>query len=175
MKNLVLVGFMGSGKSTVGKWVADRLGMSFVDMDQVIEQRQGQSVSHIFKAKGEPFFRQIERGLARELSAQPGQVIATGGGIVLNPENIQDFSRTGVVVCLWAEPSAVYARTKGSGHRPLMEGDNRLGRIKKLLREREPLYKAIPHQINTSHLGLEQVVDEVIRTYRKSAGRDSSR
>jgi shikimate kinase len=171
MKNLVLVGFMGAGKTTIGKWVAERLGMSFVDMDQLIEQRHGQSVSHMFKAKGEPFFRQLERSLARELSSKDGQVIATGGGIVLNPENMQDFSRTGVVVCLWAEPRVVYERTKRAGHRPLMEGDNRMGRIKKLLREREPLYKAIPDLIDTSNMGLEQVVDEVIRRYRKSAGR----
>jgi shikimate kinase len=171
MKNLVLVGFMGSGKTTVGKWVAERLGMTFVDMDHLIEQRQGQTVSHIFRAKGEPFFRQLERSLTRDLAAQQGQVIATGGGIVLNQENIDDFTKTGVVVCLWTEPHVVHERTKRASHRPLVEGDDRPGRIKKLLREREPLYKAIPNQIDTSQMGLEQVVDEVLRIYKRTPAR----
>lgn len=169
MKNLVLVGFMGSGKTTVGQWVAERLGMLFVDMDHLIEQRGGQTVSEIFKTKGEPHFRKLERDLVCELAAKNGQVIATGGGIVLDPGNIQDLGRTGVLVCLWAEPRVVYERTKQARHRPLMEGDGRMRRIKKLLRQREALYKAIPNCIDTSQMGLEQVVDEVIRIYRKSA------
>jgi shikimate kinase len=167
MKNLVLFGFMGSGKTTVGQWTAERLGMLFVDMDQLIEQRHGQTISHIFKHKGEPFFRQLERGLVRELAGKDGMVISTGGGVALDTANVTQLGATGVLICLWAEARVVYERTKRATHRPLMPGDNRLGRIKKLLREREPAYRALPNFIDTSQMGLEQVVDEVIHTYRK--------
>jgi shikimate kinase len=175
MKNLVLVGFMGSGKTTVGQWLAERLGMSFVDMDQLLEQRHGQTIAHIFKTRGEPHFRQLERELVCELAATQGQVIATGGGVVLNPDNLRDLGKTGVVVCLWAAPRVLYERTKKTRNRPLIEGSDRFGRLRKILREREPLYKAVPNLIDTSYMGMEQVVDEIIRIYRKSAGHNARR
>jgi shikimate kinase len=168
MKNLVLFGFMGTGKSTVGQWSAERLGMLFVDMDQLIEQRHGQTITHIFKNKGEPFFRQLERGLVRELAGKDGLVVSTGGGVALDPGNVAQLAGTGVLICLWAEPRVIYERTKRVTHRPLMQGDRRLGRIKKLLHDRESAYRAIPNLIDTSQMGLEQVVDEVIHIYRKS-------
>src|SRR5258706_82205 len=96
MKNLVLVGFMGSGKTDAGKLAAARLKMTFVDMDEIIEQRHGQTISKIFETKGETFFRRQERALVRELAAKQDQVIATGGGVVLDQNNLRDFSRTGI-------------------------------------------------------------------------------
>src|SRR5512137_631528 len=101
MKNLILVGFMGSGKTAAGKLAARQLGLAFADMDDIIEQRAGSKISEIFAQKGEPYFRQIERELARELAARQGHVIATGGGIVLNPNNLRDLGQSGLVVCLW--------------------------------------------------------------------------
>jgi shikimate kinase len=173
MKNLVLFGFMGSGKTTVGKWAAERLGMSFVDMDDLLEQRQGRSIAHIFSTQGEPQFRKLERELVRELAAGCGQVIATGGGVVLDRANVEDFSRSGVVVCLWAEPRVVYRRTKHARHRPLMEGADRYGRIKQLFHQRAPLYKSLPHLLDTSEKGLEQVVNDLIRIYKQAAAGES--
>src|SRR5436309_490780 len=108
MKNLVLVGFMGSGKTAAGKLAAEKLALTFVDMDTVIERRTGLTVSQLFEQKGEPFFRQQERAIVQELAGQQDQVIATGGGIILNPDNIRDFSRTGVVVCCWVDARVAF-------------------------------------------------------------------
>src|SRR5258706_1310890 len=147
-KNLVLVGFMGSGKTSAGKLAAQRLGLEFLDMDAVIEQRAGQTISQIFETKGEPHFRKLERELAVELAARDGLVIATGGGIVLNPDNVRDINKSGVVICCCVDARIAYERTKRTQHRPLLESDaDRLTRIESLLRQREPLYRAIPLQI----------------------------
>ena len=120
MKNLVLVGFMGSGKTDAGKLAAARLKITFVDMDEIIEQRHGQTISQIFETKGEPFFRQQERALVRELVDRQDRVIATGGGVVLNPNNLRDFSRTGIVICCWVDAKVAHERTKNTKHRPLL-------------------------------------------------------
>ena len=171
MKNLVLVGFMGSGKTDAGKLAAARLGMTFVDMDEIIEQRHGQTISQIFETNGEPFFRQQERALVRELADRQDRVIATGGGVVLNPNNLRDFSRTGIVICCWVDARAAHERTKNTKHRPLL-GDqtDRLARIETLLRERQHLYKAIPNRVDTSAMSVEQQTDEILRIYKQQAG-----
>lgn len=168
MKNLVIVGFMGSGKSSAGRLAAQRLGLSFVDMDHLIEERLGQSIAKVFETHGEAFFRQHERALVQELAAQQDHVIATGGGVVLNPANIADFSRTGIVVCFWISPESAYERTKHAKHRPLLEADaDRRARIESLLQHREPLYRAIPIQIDASQMTVTQQADALERIYRE--------
>lgn len=168
MKNLVLVGFMGSGKTSAGQLAAQRLGLQFVDMDAVIEQRTRQTVSQIFETQGEPAFRKIEREVVIDLAARDGLVIATGGGVVLNPDNIRDFSRTGVVISLWVDPRVAFERTKRTSHRPLLAtDDDRLSRLESLLKQREPLYKAIKPCLDTSALSVEQQADEIVRIYRQ--------
>lgn len=168
MKNLVLVGFMGSGKTSAGRLAAQRLGLKFVDMDHLIEEREGTTIAKIFATKGEPYFRQQERALAQELATRDGHVIATGGGIVLNPDNLRDFSRTGIVVCFWISPQAAYERTKHAKHRPLLEADaDRRARIEALLQHREPLYRAIPIQIDSSQMSVSQQADALERIYRE--------
>src|SRR5579863_6561360 len=109
MKNLVLVGFMGSGKTDAGKLAAARLGMKFVDMDVMIERRHNQTISAIFETRGEAHFRKQERALVRELADEEDQVIATGGGIVLDANNLRDFGRTGVVICCWVDAGVARA------------------------------------------------------------------
>jgi shikimate kinase len=150
MKNLVLVGFMGSGKTDAGKLAAARLGMTFVDMDEIIERRHGQTISSIFEAKGETFFRLQERALVRELADRQDRVIAT------------------VVICCWVDAKVAYERTKNTKHRPLL-GDqtDRLARIETLLRERQHLYKAIPNRVDTSAMSVEQQTDEILRIYKQ--------
>jgi shikimate kinase len=171
MKNLVLVGFMGSGKTSAGKLAAQRLGMKFVDMDEVIEQRHGKTISQIFEMKGEAFFRQQERALVRELAFAQDRVIATGGGIVLDGNNLRDFSRTSVVICCWVDAPVAYERTKQAQHRPLLKADaDPLACIESLLHQREPLYKAIPNRIDTSAMSVEQQADEIVRMYKEHAG-----
>ena len=170
MKNLVLVGFMGSGKTDAGKLAAARLKMTFVDMDEIIERRHGLTISNIFEAKGEAFFRLQERALVRELAAKEGHVIATGGGVVLDPNNLRDLGRTGIVICCWVDPTVAHERTKNTKHRPMLEGQtDRLARIEALLHEREHLYKAIPNRIDTSAMSVEQQADEILRIYKQQA------
>jgi len=171
MKNLVLVGFMGSGKTDAGKLAAARLKMTFVDMDEIIEQRHGQTISKIFETKGETFFRRQERALVRELAAKQDQVIATGGGVVLDQNNLRDFSRTGIVICCWVDAKMAHERTKNTKHRPLLGGQtDRLARIETLLHERESLYKAIANRVDTSAMSVVQQTDEILRIYKHQAG-----
>lgn len=167
--NIILVGFMGTGKTCVGKALAKTLGMDFLDMDEVIVAREGRPITDIFATDGEAYFRELERGLVRELSAQSGHVIATGGGIVLNPDNITDFERTGLVVCLRATPEAILERVRHDASRPLLHGGDKLRKIRDILETRQPLYDAIRNQVDTSPLTLSQVVDRITALYKETA------
>ena len=149
MKNIVLVGFMGSGKTTVGRLLAERTGMPLVDMDTLIEERAGKSINDIFAEDGEPHFRSLEREIVKELSARSEQVISTGGGIVLNPDNITDFEKSGLVVCLLVDAETVLDRVRHDNTRPLLAGDKE-AKIIELLQSRKHLYESITHRIDTS-------------------------
>jgi shikimate kinase len=149
MKNIVLVGFMGSGKTTVGKLIAEKTGMPLLDMDALIEERAGKPITAIFADEGEAHFRQLEREMVRELAQREGQIISTGGGIVLNPDNIADFERTGLVVCLLADAQTVLERVKHDTSRPLLAGDKEK-KILEILDSRKHLYESIAHRIDTS-------------------------
>lgn len=162
MKNIVLVGFMGTGKSRVGRILAQRLGYVFVDMDAAIEEREGRAISRIFAENGEPYFRSLERSLVQELAGKGNQVIATGGGIVLNPDNIRDFERTGLVVCLMASPEVILSRVQHETHRPLLATGDKLGRIQELLAKRQALYDAISKRVATDELSPETVADRIL-------------
>lgn len=167
--NIVLMGFMGTGKTSVGKKLAAALNLRFVDMDQIIEERAGKSITRIFAEEGEPHFRGLERALVIELAAQDGQVIACGGGVVLNPDNIHDYSKTGLVVCLTATPELIFQRTARATHRPLLEQEDRLQRIKDLLEKRRALYAAIPRQVDTIAQTPDQVAEAILELYRAQA------
>lgn len=169
--NLTLVGFMGTGKTRVGVRVAAELKMTFLDMDDLIEERQGKKISGIFAERGERFFRNLERDLAQELARRDGLVIATGGGIVLDPRNLSDFERSGPVVCLSATPEAIFRRIAAQTHRPLLQGGEKMRGILSLLEKRKPLYDAIPHQIDTTALSLDQVAAKVVAVYREAERR----
>jgi shikimate kinase len=161
-RNIILVGFMGTGKSASGRIVAKRLGRELVDMDALIEKRQGKTIPDIFAQDGEPFFRRLERDLVKELAAREDLVIAPGGGIVLNPDNIADFSATGVVVCLRALPETILARVGQETHRPLLQGGDKLGKIRELLDRRKPLYDAIRLRVDTDGLTPEEVAERIL-------------
>ncbi|MBT8041554.1 MAG: shikimate kinase [Kiritimatiellales bacterium] len=149
MKNIVLVGFMGSGKTTVGRLLSETTGMPLVDMDTLIEERTGKTINEIFAEDGEPHFRALERELVQELAAGENQIISTGGGIVLNSDNIADFEKNGLVVCLLADAASVLERVQHDSSRPLLAGDKQ-ARILELLETRKPLYEAVTHRIDTS-------------------------
>lgn len=160
--NLVLVGFMGTGKTSTGRVLAERLGRAFVDMDQRIEEREGRTIPDIFAQSGEPYFRALERALVQELAAQRNLVIAPGGGIVLNPDNVRDFAATGHVICLRASPEWILQRVGADANRPLLQTEDKLGRIRELLARRQALYDAIPAQVDTDGLTPAQVADRIL-------------
>jgi shikimate kinase len=163
-RNIVLVGFMGAGKTVTGRVLAKRTGMELVDMDSIIEERQGKTIPEIFAQDGEPAFRVLERALVKELSKRSGLIISTGGGIVLNPDNIADFEKNGLVVCLKASPETVFQRLEKDTTRPLLSGDKK-GQISTLLARRKPLYDAITHGIDTDGLTDEQTADPILKLY----------
>lgn len=167
-RNIVLVGFMGTGKTSTGTSIAEKLGRPFIDMDAEIERREGRSIPDIFAKDGEPRFRELERALVRELAARDGMVISPGGGIVLNPDNIRDFSATGYVVCLRATPEMILQRVGDDPNRPLLQAPDRLARIRELLAKRAPLYDAVPHPVETDGLTPAEVADLVIAAFRAS-------
>ena len=164
-RNIVLVGFMGTGKTSTGRAVAAKLGRELVDMDALIEKRQGKGIPAIFAEQGEPFFRMLERELVTELAARNNLVIAPGGGIVLNPENVRDFSRTGLVVCLHATPEMILARVGHDTGRPLLQGGDKLQKIRDLLAKRQALYDAIPVSVQTDGRTPEQVAERVLELF----------
>lgn len=169
-RNIVLVGFMGAGKTCVGRFLAERLGMTFVDMDDVIVEREGKPIPRIFADEGEPHFRLVERRLVRELAARGGQVVGTGGGIVLDPDNIQDFSRTGLVVCLRASPRTILERVAHDTNRPLLAGADKMAKIRDILDARRALYDAVPCRVDTDSLTVEEVAQRIIGLYRDDEG-----
>ena len=168
-QNLVLTGFMGTGKTTVGREVAIRLGMEFVDTDELIESRHG-PITRIFTERGEPEFRAIERRVASELAEKTGLVIATGGRLVLDPENFRALSRNGRIFCLVATPDEILERVTESGrHRPLLEVDDPRQRIVDLMAEREAEYARFP-QITTDHTAPSVIADELADLWKSADG-----
>jgi len=165
MRNIVLIGFMGTGKTSVGHTLAECLGLSFIDMDAIIEEREERPITDIFAADGEPYFRTVERALVQELAGQEGLVIGTGGGVVLNPDNVSDFEATGLVVCLQASPETILDRVIHDTTRPLLAGDDKMRKILDILEARQPLYDALPHQVDTNGLTVDAVVEQICALY----------
>jgi shikimate kinase len=163
-KNIVLIGFMGTGKTVTGRVLAERTGLELVDMDSIIEERAGKPISEIFADDGEPAFRKMERTLANELSQRTGLIISTGGGVVLNPDNITDFQQSGLVVCLTASPETIFQRLENDTTRPLLSGDKK-EQIRGILETRRPLYDAIEHQIDGDRLDPEGRAEAILRLY----------
>src|SRR5690242_1104336 len=142
MKNLVLIGFMGSGKSTVGRICADRLGYDYVDSDADIEKRAGCSITQLFASQGEAAFRALERQALAELSARPDVVLATGGGAVLDAENVSTLRANSRIVLLTATPECILERVRDAVTRPLLaDAADPLKRIRELLAQREVAYR----------------------------------
>jgi shikimate kinase/3-dehydroquinate synthase len=164
-RNLVLTGFMGTGKTRLGRELARRLDRPLVDMDALIEARAGKSILRIFAEDGEPAFRRMEADLCRELSAESGLVIATGGGALIDAANRQAMMRQGVVICLTGDADEIQRRL-GQGDaldRPLLDVPDPQAEIVRLLAERQEAYAAIPWQVDTTGLSVDAVVDRVVQ------------
>lgn len=164
--NIALIGFMGTGKSTLGKRLAEILKRAFIDMDNVIEKRTGKPIGRIFAEEGEAHFRHLERELIKELAQQRDLVIACGGGIVLNHQNVIDLSSSGLIVCISATPQEILRRVTGFDHRPLLESGDKAGKILELLKARQPLYDAIPYKIDTTGLSVEAIVNQILEKFK---------
>ncbi len=169
-ENIILCGFMGTGKTTIGRIIAGRLGWPFVDTDQVIEARQGKTIRAIFAEQGEPFFRRLESDLCVELAGWRQTVIATGGGIVVNADNRAALHRAGLVVCLDAPAEEIAERLAGVMDRPMLAGDDPIARVRELLAVRAEAYGAIPCHINTAGRAPEILADEVIKLLGQTSG-----
>ena len=166
-RNLVLVGFMGTGKSAVGRRVAALAAAPFLEMDAELERRAGKSISRIFAEDGEPAFRDQEAQLAEEWGRKQGAVISCGGGVVLRETNLRALQANGLLVCLTARPEVILARTARAAKRPLLAGENPEQKIRDLLAARAPLYAKIPVQLDTSDLGPEVLAAQVLARWKQ--------
>ncbi|MCS7202943.1 MAG: shikimate kinase [Thermodesulfovibrio sp.] len=166
-KNIVLVGFMGTGKTTVGKVVAKKIGYDFVDVDEVIEKLTGMTIPDIFAQFGEARFRDIETEVIKLITKKTKQVIATGGGAVLREENIQALRRNGIIFCLEASEEIIFERVKNSNYRPLLKVEKPIERIRELLSQRKPRYSLSDFIINTDKLTVEEVAEKIINEFER--------
>lgn len=162
-KNIVLIGFMGTGKSSIGIRLAQKLHREFVDVDKEIERISGMSISELFRKYGEIRFRSEEKLMVKKLAARDNLVIATGGGLVLDTENIKTLSKNGIIICLHAEPEEILARVnRKKGIRPLLKKDFTADDIEKMLAERQEYYKWAELNVSTSQKGMDMVVKQII-------------
>lgn len=166
-KNIILTGFMGTGKTSVGKIVASKLAFKFVDMDELIEKTTGMKISEIFEKFGEPRFRDLESEIVKLLTKKRGQVISTGGGVVLREENIFNFKKSGVIFCLKASEKTIFERLRNCKNRPLLQVENLKERITELLKQRTPFYEKADLMIDTEGLTPQEVADKIIREYKR--------
>lgn len=156
---------MGTGKTTIGRKVARRLGLRFIDTDHEIENVTGMTVTDLFKKHGEIRFRSEEKAAVKRIARTENQVIATGGGVVLNPENIEALKQNGIIICLSASAETIYQRVKGKKNRPLLQTENPLETIQEMLSERKPFYETADGAVETSGREVEDVANEVVRLY----------
>lgn len=164
--NLALIGFMGVGKSTIGQMAAAQLGYGFIDTDAYIESAVGMSISRIFAEHGEAHFRACEAALVDELVHRRHVVIATGGGLAANPRHLNRLRQHALIVCLWASPEAIWERVRHQTHRPLLQAEDPLERIRQLLTEREPHYRQADILVHTEMRTAREVVHQVVTHYR---------
>lgn len=170
--SIALIGYMGTGKTAVGRVLAERLRKQFVEMDTLIEHKAGKSIPEIFRQSGEIGFRELEIEVARDVAGMKNAVIACGGGVVLNRINVDRLKNDSAIVYLTASPRVILKRTLNDrNERPLLEVEDRLGKIHEMLRFRKPMYeRAADITVNTSRLSLEAVADEVIKKVRENEG-----
>lgn len=164
-RNLILVGFPGTGKTQAGRLAAKALDWEFVDSDELITARAGRSIEDIFARDGEPAFRAMERDVLRRVCSGERQVIGTGGGSFIDPENRDLMLGAGLVVCLEAPPEVIWQRLSSAPYttvRPLLQGEDPLQRIKQLKRTRQSRYNMAHRSLSTDCLSLEQVAEALV-------------
>lgn len=164
--NIALIGFMGTGKSTVGQLVASLLHFRFVDTDAMIESMAGRKIADIFASEGEARFRQYEREVVSKLETLEHSVIATGGGMIVNPENLASLRQHALIVCLWATAETILKRVGHQNHRPLLRVVDPLDKIRSLLQERAPFYRQADVLLSSDFRKPKEVASHVAHEFR---------
>ena len=162
-KNIILVGFMGTGKTVAARALAADMGKKYVSIDELIETREKKDIKDIFSDDGEPYFRKVEKEVIKEAAKKTDQVIDAGGGVVLDSENMKNLRENGIMICLWADPQVIYERTKEHGHRPLLNARDPEKSIKGLLDYRRPFYEKADFHVDTTSLDTAAVVKRIKR------------
>ena len=167
--SIALIGFMGTGKTAVGRVLAERSGKEFIEQDSLVEQKAGKPIPQIFKQDGEVRFRELEIAVTKEVSDMENVVIACGGGVVLNRINIDRLRKECLIVYLTASPEVILKRTSGDeNERPLLQVADRALHVKDLLRFRKPFYeRAADIKIDTSKLNINSIADKIIRKVKE--------
>lgn len=163
--NIYIVGFMGTGKSTVGKELARNMGRKFLDMDQLIESRIGKSIPEIFSERGEAYFRQEEKKLAYEIAMTNNKVVATGGGTILDEDVRALFSDNGILICLFTSSENLISRLSRTDKRPLLRDDLE-NKVKRLIEERKEIYDRIPLKVDTTNLSPKEAANKIVDLFR---------
>ncbi|MBQ3514443.1 MAG: shikimate kinase [Lachnospiraceae bacterium] len=165
MRNIILIGFMGAGKTAVGNRLSKKLGYEYIDTDQYIEEKEGMTISNIFAEKGEDYFRNLETSVIKELMLrEKATIFSTGGGMPLRRENAELLKELGVVVYLKATPDTIYGRVKGDTKRPLLQCDNPKQKIMDLLEIRNPKYEAAcDYAVCVDNKDIQTVAQEVTK------------
>ena len=163
--NLALIGFMGTGKTSIGRLVAEHLHFAFVDTDELIESSTGKTIADIFAQQGEPAFRELEARVVTELATRTRTVISTGGGLPVNPANLARLKEHALVICLWASPEKIFERVRNQHHRPLLHDADPLAKIRSLLAAREPFYRQADVLINTELRSAREVMLQVVHQF----------
>ncbi len=161
MNNIYIVGFMATGKSSVGKELANRQNLQFVDLDNLIELKEKRQISDIFAKDGVPYFRKVEKEVLEDIAKKNRFVVACGGGIVIDPENIRIMKETGILICLKANPEAILKRASVSKQRPLLNVVEPKKQIELLLEKRASYYALADKTIDTTELSIKEVVDKI--------------
>jgi shikimate kinase len=174
ISNLALIGFMGTGKSSVGRVVAGQLHFHFVDTDELIESRVGRPISEVFAQQGEGAFREMERAAVAELARQRKMVISTGGGLIANPENLASLKQHALLICLWASPETIWERVRDQTHRPLLRVADPQSNIRRLFAEREPFYRQADVLLNTEMRSIKEVAQHALLQFRSALSHNRS-
>ena len=166
LDNLALIGFMGTGKTSVGRLVAEILRFEFLDTDELIQNRAGRSIAELFAAEGEAAFRTLESETVRELAGRKKCVISTGGGLPTHDGNLDALKAHALVVCLWASPDKIWERVRYQFHRPLLNQADPQQRIRELLAQREPFYKQADVLVNTDLRNAREVAQQIVLQFK---------
>lgn len=161
--NIFLIGFMGSGKSTIGRFLQKELNMELVEMDARIVEEQGMSINDIFAEKGEDYFRDLESRLVLDLNSEGNTIVSCGGGVVIRPENVENMKKNGKIVFLSATPDTIYERVKNSTERPILNGHMNVEYIAGLMEKRRALYEnAADIRVETDGKTKDEICKEII-------------